>query len=614
MINIPVNIDDQLRLLDKFKIDYKDPGNFIYIFNNHCCTRFPSCNTDQFTGLTGRCPANSVINEYINTDNTYKYKEILELYLKYYYIKIISWENRNVTSFPIYPNMEECSLSYSQLTTFPIQPNMEKCHIGNNQLITFSIQPNMKECYLSNNKFTEFSIQPKMEDCYLDDNQLTIFPIQPNMRKCHLSNNQLTTFPIQPNMEDCYFKNNRLTTFPIQPNMRKCHLSNNQLTTFPIQPNMEECVLFDNKLKLFPTQPEMTYCNITNNELTNFSFQPKMITFYRDEITDINPRPQFAVVNDNTQVIIRPRTSSQQNIQQLPSRTSSQVNNIRPQIPSRTNSRQNSNTSSRQQVNNIRPQVPSRTNSRQNSTSSRPQVQNITSSRSQVNNIRSQVPSRTSSRINIPAFLEEEDSDDFTNVITYDSDSITYDISSCPNNDLITLEPYDITLNDVFTIYYLNSMKKFSTGSCISKSQMKDYIKSEDDESPSLLSTIWKGGDKTGVGGKPTCKFIIKMPPNNLWITLGSFDKMMNSSEKKWYLLPLYSNKRRRIGYKYGISANHGQIPGSYIYKSFTKKEIMENTVVKETDYDFPLYLRNVTLSELDLGKIIIKSIKNHFK
>ena len=429
-LDIPIDTIDQLRLLNKLKINYKDPTNFIYLFND------------------------KIINDYINVDNTYKYKEILELYLVCYYKERIQYDN------------------YHQITSFPIYPNMTYCKLSDGQLTTFEIQPNMKECNLSDNE---------------------------------------------------------LTTFPVQPNMTNCDVSDNQLTTFPRQPVMKEC-------------------KIKNNNLINFSFQPKMIKCDGDQNICLN---NSEILSDNIQ-----------------------AQNIPP--------------------------------STRRSTRLSTQAQNIPLSILEDHN-------NNNNFINYESNISEEDSDDFTNVITSDSDSITDDISSCPNNDLITLEPYDMNLNDVFTIYYLNNMKKFSTGSCISKSQMKDYIKSEDDEFPSLLSTIWKGGDITGVGGKPTCKFIIKMPPNNIYITLGSFDKMMNSSEKKWYLLPLYSNKRRRIGYKYGISANHGQIPGSYIYKSFTKEEIMSNIVVKETDYDFPLYVKDLTLSELDSGKMIIKSIKDHF-
>jgi len=211
-----------------------------------------------------------------------------------------------------------------------------------------------------------------------------------------------------------------------------------------------------------------------------------------------------------------------------------------------------------------------------------------------------------------PDAISEEDSTDFSD-FTSDSESISDDIKSCSNESVISLEPFDINSDDVFTMYYLNNSNKFTKGICVSKSEMKDYIKSEEDESPSLFTTIWKGGDESGVGGNPTCKFIVKMPPNNIWITLGSFDKMMNSSEKNWYLLPLYSNKKRRIGYEYGISRNHGQIPGFKIYKVFTKEEIKNNVEVKETDEDYPLYVKDLRLIQLQQSINIIKSIKNHF-
>ena len=90
----------------------------------------------------------------------------------------------------------------------------------------------------------------------------------------------------------------------------------------------------------------------------------------------------------------------------------------------------------------------------------------------------------------------------------------------------------------------------------------------------------------------------------------------MNSSIKKWYLLPLYGDKRRRIGYKYGTSANHGQIPGSKIYKAFTKEEIKSGIICKETNSDYPLYLKDFTIQELSDGiknDVIIKTIKNNF-
>ena len=211
--------------------------------------------------------------------------------------------------------------------------------------------------------------------------------------------------------------------------------------------------------------------------------------------------------------------------------------------------------------------------------------------------------------------VNEEDSNNFSDIKS-DADSILNENLSCTNVDVITMENYKTDSNDVFTIYYLNNQNQFTSNSCVSKSEMREYLKAEINTDPSLLTTIWKGGDETGVGGKPTLKFIIKLPPNNVWVTLGSFDKMMNSSIKNWYLLPLYGDKRRRIGYKYGMSANHGQIPGSKIYKAFTKEEILSGVICKESISDYPLYFTDFTIEKLSNGidgSIVIETIKNHF-
>ena len=149
---------------------------------------------------------------------------------------------------------------------------------------------------------------------------------------------------------------------------------------------------------------------------------------------------------------------------------------------------------------------------------------------------------------------------------------------------------------------------------------MKEYFKSENVNKPSLISCIWKGGDISGIGGKPTGKFVIKMPPNNIFITLGSVEKMIKSPYiKNWYLLPLYNGKRKRVGYQYGVGMNHGQIPGYLIYKAFTKEEINEIIEVKETIDDYPLYLSNSSRVLNDIigqqltNRILIQSIINRF-
>jgi hypothetical protein len=229
----------------------------------------------------------------------------------------------------------------------------------------------------------------------------------------------------------------------------------------------------------------------------------------------------------------------------------------------------------------------------------------------------SSLPVSASERVppSVPPFVQsavrEEDSNDF-NDIQSNGDFLSDKDVRCTNTDLINLEEYDTDSDDVFSIFYLNNSNKFTSKTCLSKSEMQEYLKTG---AISVITTIWKGGDVTGRGGRSTLKFIITLPPNNVYVTLGSFDKMMNSSIKNWYLLPLYGGKRRRIGYEFGMLAtNRGQIPGSKIYKAFTEEEILAGVVCKESDSDYPLYLKDYTIDDMTNLRInVIESIKKHF-
>lgn len=99
--------------LDKFQVDYKDPTNFIYY-----------------------------------EEDSFKYKDstffiIFKLYMKYYNINDIRVSNKNITSFPIYPNMIIFDGENNQLTSFPIQHNMIVFYGENNKLTSFPDQPQM---------------------------------------------------------------------------------------------------------------------------------------------------------------------------------------------------------------------------------------------------------------------------------------------------------------------------------------------------------------------------------------------------------------------------------------------------------------------------------------
>ena len=220
--------------------------------------------------------------------------------------------------------------------------------------------------------------------------------------------------------------------------------------------------------------------------------------------------------------------------------------------------------------------------------------------------------------------IPEEDSSIYSE-ITSDTDSIENEgnVGSCSNPDYLTLEPYT-TEDSPIQIYTLNSVGKYEKSICITKEEFIMHLKTgQDSTAPEVLQTIYTTpscGNRMctnvhesldGRGCSATGKLIVKIPPNNIYVTLGSIERVMKSNTREWYALPLYGGKRRRIGNLdelFAASRNHGQIPGFKIYKLFTKEEIQSGVDVKETSQDFPIYLFNNTkkLYEIIGGEVTI--------
>lgn len=208
-------------------------------------------------------------------------------------------------------------------------------------------------------------------------------------------------------------------------------------------------------------------------------------------------------------------------------------------------------------------------------------------------------------------FTSEEDIQSYTSETTdassidvSDSNSIA---SSCTNSDPYTLEPYTDEEPELLIIKVQNSQGKFVKGECVTRELLVSLIKSDEADSylyssenpieytPKNVMAIWttpRDKNRAGYESKPTGKWVFKLP-NLIYITLGSFKRLMqNKSINEWYALPLYNNKRRRVGNirgVFGMSMNHGQLPGFRIFKLFTKEEIRSSVEVKETRDDYPL-------------------------
>lgn len=205
----------------------------------------------------------------------------------------------------------------------------------------------------------------------------------------------------------------------------------------------------------------------------------------------------------------------------------------------------------------------------------------------------------------VPKYEEdsEEYQDNYTNSLSADESQSR---GKCGNVSLVMGEEYDEKSNDTVKLYLLLSdNKRFAENAmCISKDEMRQYLQTDKDTVPTNIMSLWRGGEVNGVGGKPSYKMVVKVPPNNVYVTLGTFIRIMHESHEKLYLIPLYGGKRRRIGNIEGIigvSMNHGQIPGTIIYKGYTKDELKNPIKVKETSRDYPLLFDRKTRREKEI-------------
>ena len=141
--------------LDKYEVNYTDPGNFIYKYHKTGINNFKDWETCKWN-----------------------YPGLFRLYMKMFNESIIDCMNKNmnITSFPIYPNMIEFYGENNKLTSFPTQPKMVKFYGRDNKLTSFPIQPKMELFSGNNNQLTSFPIQPKLERFYAENNPVILNP------------------------------------------------------------------------------------------------------------------------------------------------------------------------------------------------------------------------------------------------------------------------------------------------------------------------------------------------------------------------------------------------------------------------------------------------------
>jgi hypothetical protein len=166
---------------------------------------------------------------------------------------------------------------------------------------------------------------------------------------------------------------------------------------------------------------------------------------------------------------------------------------------------------------------------------------------------------------------------------------------------------------------YNNTTNRFTPANCLNKQEeLKENLRSFLDSSEgSPLMCLWTAPDNPrlsyqdrsmGYGAKPTNKFVVKLP-SNILLTFNSAYRLLNETNTKWYLLPLYDGKPKRIGATSGhftISGNHGQTPGFTVYTVKTYQELQENNHIDDSSADYTLNPNNV-------NNILIKNIISYF-
>lgn len=195
-------------------------------------------------------------------------------------------------------------------------------------------------------------------------------------------------------------------------------------------------------------------------------------------------------------------------------------------------------------------------------------------------------------------------------------------VKKCANENPITLMPFDNDDRDVVSIRVQRRDGKFiKKGMCITKSSLWQLANNDLNidyttyRLPQMFMSNWIQKDireiqPNGMGGCAGHKVFVKIPPNNIYISLGSFMRLMKSTnEKEWYAVPMFRGEKQRVGNMFSmltvIGSTHGQAPGSVIYKLHTRKEVetqphllgVEN---KNKEYHVP-YVYNIPPAEQNM-------------
>jgi hypothetical protein len=229
------------KMFKTLKVDYKEPGNLIYIYNKKS------------------------INDFYN--GTWDLVGIYKLYMNLYKEEeIIVYNNKNLTHVPILPHIITLKLLDCNVIYCPTQPSMVDCNMEENNLKSFPIQPSMVTCNLSKNKLVSFSSQPRLTDLYLDDNLITDMKFgvsHRNLFALYMNKNKLSKMDwtgASQSLDTVYFDSNNIDSldwYGCPRSLTKIYLGNNRITKINWDniPNLTDLDLSRNNLDKLDGKP-----------------------------------------------------------------------------------------------------------------------------------------------------------------------------------------------------------------------------------------------------------------------------------------------------------------------------------------------------------------------
>lgn len=172
------------RMISIYKIDYKDPGNFIYKINNVS------------------------INEYKDSNGNYNYKKIIRLYMNYYNQEQIYCTNMDISSIPIYPKLKDLTCAYNELTELPELPNLIELNCDSNQINELKMYNNLEILFCRDNDLKHILHYPKLKRLYCGLNDLETLPEFSSLEVLMCENNNINDLPSYPNLIELHCDSN----------------------------------------------------------------------------------------------------------------------------------------------------------------------------------------------------------------------------------------------------------------------------------------------------------------------------------------------------------------------------------------------------------------------